>query len=581
MEASEVDRAIDALSASRPAANALVRRLRTAVSAISEAGDPSSPGPDDLPVREGIATGLHALEAALNGAYGEHARRIGLFFLAVTGTSLDADELERLSFEYAHEVRSLVGLLVRIVRRSPTLALDAVDVELVPFRGGRLLVDVTHTDQWPTISGVQRVVRRTCQEMSWTGTPFQLMRYRPERRAFELFTEAEAEAFFAFESAMPGADPPRESILPGWIARAERAARRAASYVLREVLPTSIGHPLWRKLRRMRDARRAGPAAPHRPRRVPIFLGADIAILEVVLEPERVDAYLSLHRQADFRLGMVGYDLIPVYQPQYCVISAGFMHYLRLLRIADRISCISAFTREQFTGFLRQIERMKPQPPEVATHLLAGDLIPSARPTPPAAGDPLVLCVGTLDNRKNQLGVLRAAMLLWKRGRRFRLALAGTYGLGHERIVSAVEAAQRDGMPVRVHPWPRDAELAALYTECRFTTFCSFSEGFGLPIIESFAFGRPCVTSDRGSMAELAADGGCILADPDSPEAIARAMDSLLGDEALYARLRAEIDRRPGRTWAEYAAEVSAFLRTSADLQTAPPATRLAASGGA
>jgi glycosyltransferase involved in cell wall biosynthesis len=581
MEASEVDRAIDALSASRPAANALVHRLCTAVSAISEAGDPSAPGPEDLPVREGIATGLHALEAALNGAYGEHERRIGLFFLVVAGTSLDADELARLSFEYGHEVRSLVGLLAWIVRRSPTLALDAVDVELVPVRGGQLLVDVTHTDRWPTISGVQRVVRRTCQELRRNGTPFQLMRYRPERRAFELFTEAEAEAFFAFEPAQRAADLPRQPDLSGWIARAGRAARRAASYVLREVLPTSISEPLRRKLRRVRDASRAGPAEPRRPRRVPIFLGADIAILEVVLEAERVDAYLSLHRQADFRLGMVGYDLIPVYQPEYCVISAGFVHYLRLLRIAERISCISAFTREQFTGFLGQIERTNPQPPEVATHLLAGDLVPSARLAPPAAGDPLVLCVGTLDNRKNQLGVLRAATLLWKRGRRFQLALAGTYGLGHERIASAVEEAQRNGMPVRIHPWPRDAELAGLYAECRFTVFCSFSEGFGLPIIESFAFGRPCVTSDRGSMAELAADGGCILADPDSPEEIARAMDSLLGDEALYARLRAEIDRRAGRTWAEYAAEVSAFLRAGADPRTGARATRLAASGGA
>jgi glycosyltransferase involved in cell wall biosynthesis len=49
---------------------------------------------------------------------------------------------------------------------------------------------------------------------------------------------------------------------------------------------------------------------------------------------------------------------------------------------------------------------------------------------------------------------------------------------------------------------PTDAELIALYRGCQFTVFPSLFEGWGLPVSESLALGRPCIASNRTSLPE-------------------------------------------------------------------------------
>lgn len=56
----------------------------------------------------------------------------------------------------------------------------------------------------------------------------------------------------------------------------------------------------------------------------------------------------------------------------------------------------------------------------------------------------------------------------------------------------------------------RDA-LVAEYRRCDLLLFASVYEGFGLPIIEAQAIGRPVVTSDLLSMPEVAGEGACLV----------------------------------------------------------------------
>ena len=67
--------------------------------------------------------------------------------------------------------------------------------------------------------------------------------------------------------------------------------------------------------------------------------------------------------------------------------------------------------------------------------------------------------------------------------------------------------------------------------------FPSLYEGFGLPVLEAMARGVPVACSDRASLPEVAGDAA-LLFDPDDPRAIADAIERLLGDPALAARLR-------------------------------------------
>ena len=62
-----------------------------------------------------------------------------------------------------------------------------------------------------------------------------------------------------------------------------------------------------------------------------------------------------------------------------------------------------------------------------------------------------------------------------------------------------------------------DAQLASFYEGCLFTIYNSFYEGWGLPVTESFAFGKIVVTPSHSSLIE-AGRGGAVFFEPGGEE---------------------------------------------------------------
>jgi glycosyltransferase involved in cell wall biosynthesis len=81
-------------------------------------------------------------------------------------------------------------------------------------------------------------------------------------------------------------------------------------------------------------------------------------------------------------------------------------------------------------------------------------------------------------------------------------------------------------------------------------------------VAESLAAETPVITSDFGSMRELAAAGGALTIDPHDDAALVTAMRTLLTDAGELERLRLQIADRPLREWDDYAAELWAALIT-------------------
>jgi glycosyltransferase involved in cell wall biosynthesis len=81
-----------------------------------------------------------------------------------------------------------------------------------------------------------------------------------------------------------------------------------------------------------------------------------------------------------------------------------------------------------------------------------------------------------------------------------------------------------------------DAEFAALLDGCTAVVFPSLYEGFGLPVIEAMAVGKPVACSNLTSLPEVASDAA-LMFDPRVPTDIAQAMTRLVVDEALRERL--------------------------------------------
>jgi glycosyltransferase involved in cell wall biosynthesis len=99
-----------------------------------------------------------------------------------------------------------------------------------------------------------------------------------------------------------------------------------------------------------------------------------------------------------------------------------------------------------------------------------------------------------------------------------------------------------------------DSDLAVLYRGAEALLFPSFDEGFGMPLIESLAYGTACVASDQAVSREAVGRFG-IYVDPYSSASIARGIERA-GDERHRALVR-----RDGPAWSEQFSLVSMAQR--------------------
>jgi glycosyltransferase involved in cell wall biosynthesis len=153
-----------------------------------------------------------------------------------------------------------------------------------------------------------------------------------------------------------------------------------------------------------------------------------------------------------------------------------------------------------------------------------------------------LLYLGGFDVRKNVSGILRAFARLgaWGAHADLHLVIAGVLPCqdnatfpSPRRVVAELGITER----VRFAGWVDEEDKPVLYSAAIAFLFPSHYEGFGLPPLEAMACGTPVIVSDRSSLPEIVGDGG-LCVDADDPDAIARAMDRVLGDTSLHARLR-------------------------------------------
>lgn len=163
--------------------------------------------------------------------------------------------------------------------------------------------------------------------------------------------------------------------------------------------------------------------------------------------------------------------------------------------------------------------------------------------------DRYLLCVGTLEPRKNLVRTVRAyAAMPAALRERLPLVVVGAVGWHESAIVKELEPLARAGA-ARMLSYVDDEGLKALYAGARGLLYPSLYEGFGLPIAEAMASGTPVLTSAIGCMKELG-EGAAILVDPNDTSSIARGLERLAGDEAERARLRAAgRERARALTW--------------------------------
>ncbi len=237
--------------------------------------------------------------------------------------------------------------------------------------------------------------------------------------------------------------------------------------------------------------------------------------------------------------------------------------YLRELRQFDGIAAVSEDSAASLREFWNWLGA--DGVPPVQAIPLGLDEVPGElrqEPESTAAAKPRVLCVATVEGRKNHGALLDAAEILWREGLAFELELIGLARPDTAQAALAqIQSLRTAGRSLVYHGSVTENSLHAAYARCAFTVYPSLIEGFGLPVLESLQHGKPCVCSDRGALGESARGGGCVTLPEVNAASLAAAMRSLLREPARLAQLAAAARARSFRSWRDYANDLSAWMK--------------------
>ena len=267
-----------------------------------------------------------------------------------------------------------------------------------------------------------------------------------------------------------------------------------------------------------------------------IFLGLDLAAHLI----PHLERDLARWRRHGVSLNFLVYDLLPVQRPEWfpAATPANIDRWLKVLaRQADRCICISSAVAKDLAHELQT--RTSRTVPIIATIPLGCDLSASA----PSQGLPAnvedvrgwlrrykaVLAVGTVEPRKGYDRLLEVMDLHWA------LSPSSNVGL----IIIGRRGWKTDALQARILEHPEngsrllwldnvsDELLDEVYGSAAGLVALSYSEGFGLPLMEALAHGLPVLARDLPIFREI---GGAFFDffDDDTTEALEARLRSWL-----------------------------------------------------
>lgn len=153
--------------------------------------------------------------------------------------------------------------------------------------------------------------------------------------------------------------------------------------------------------------------------------------------------------------------------------------------------------------------------------------------------DVFILYVGDVTANKNLPRLVRASLQT-----KTPLVMAGKALVSKEydknnpwnRDLTEVQRLVKENTSIVCLGFVPDEDMVSLYNLATVFAMPSLYEGFGLPIVEAMACGCPVVTSEKGSLKEVAEESAYIV-DPYSIESIAEGLEEVLKDKKLQQDL--------------------------------------------
>lgn len=260
-----------------------------------------------------------------------------------------------------------------------------------------------------------------------------------------------------------------------------------------------------------------------------------------------IAAIVELKQRVGFRLVMLCFDIIPIMFP----------HYYKSADVeAHRDYCQRAFPAADLVIFSsRTIEA------DVHAYCSAAGLALGATAVCPLGADPRVpatakplaaglecgryaLLVSTIEPRKGHRLIYDAWVKLLEAGipqrSRFKLVFAGRKGWMVDDLMQDLRGDPRTAGTIEILTEADDATVSTLYRNAAFCLYPSRYEGYGLPVVEAFGYGKAVLASTGGAVPEVV--GGfspCI--DPADVDAWQHMLETWIQDPAARAAYETHI----------------------------------------
>ena len=246
-----------------------------------------------------------------------------------------------------------------------------------------------------------------------------------------------------------------------------------------------------------------------------IFVGLDLTAHLLPLHT----AELTKWKSAGVKIVILIYDLLPLLHPEWFNkrTSANFRRWLHTVAVfSNSVVCISNDVKRDVEDWFVSRYKLAADEIPVTVIPLGTDIMASL---PSQATDsssmrglghglakPTVLMVGTLEPRKGHEEVLDAFEMLWQSGNEVHLIIVGKAGWKTEPLQKRILAHFEYQRQLFWLEDVADTLLVELYMNCTGVMAASYAEGYGLPLAEAIAFGKPVLARDIPVFREVSND---------------------------------------------------------------------------
>ena len=216
-------------------------------------------------------------------------------------------------------------------------------------------------------------------------------------------------------------------------------------------------------------------------------------------------SYQKLLRRLKVKPVYMLHDLIPIQYPEYCRHNEDFKHKQRLntmLSTGVGIITNSQDTLKHLKDYAHRFQY--PLPPTLVAPLSVPQLVLTNPQRP--LDVPYFLMLSTIEPRKNHWILLQVWKKLYQKlgDKTPRLVIIGRRGWKCGNVIDLLERSVELSQVIIELNICDDETLTQYLKHAQALLFPSFSEGFGLPLIEAFLFNTPVILSDLEVFKEIA-----------------------------------------------------------------------------